>query len=125
MKITTEQALQWCAEIVPEWYACDEYERPYSGTGPLFLFDEGECDYRYPFDDRDHAARLVEAFVHNDELHEQISLQASYLRCLMDQIEQVGHRVTDDFAMNTATARQRTLAVLSAYKGEMVEVEGE
>ena len=123
MKITTETALQWCAEIVPEWYACDEYERPYSGTGPLFLFDEGECDYRYPFDDRDHAARLVEAFV--GDSRENCRDWQDNLQFIIPSVDGKDSPDWEYYFEITATARQRTLAVLSAYKGEMVEVEDE
>ena len=113
MKITTETALQWCAEIVPEWEFQDERE-----------WGKGYCcyirDYRGHVDiwnDRNAAARLVEAFV--DGHGDGCDRAEKFTECLHAFL----FPLDNEYALITATARQRTLAVLSAYKGEMVEVE--
>ena len=102
MKITTEQAWQWCAEIVPEW------------DGLFDIYFKRMPDV---WNDRNASARLVEAFV--DGHGDGCDRAEKFTECL----HAVLFPLDNEYALITATARQRTLAVLSAYKGEMIEVE--
>ena len=118
MKITTETALQWCAEIVPEWEV-------YSNEGRFWLAISIDAMTSDPLDNRDDADRLVEAFVGEPDALEYLRRIRKFTDYLTEIASVHGHPEIDYFAKLTATARQRTLAVLSAYKGEMVEVEYE
>lgn len=105
MKITTETALQWCAEIVPEW------------DGLFDIYFKRMPDI---WNDRNASARLVEAFVGEDYKREKLYEQAVHRQIAGE----LGGYIST-YRMMRATPREQALAVLSAYKGEMVEVEDE
>ena len=110
-----------CAEIVPEWEFQDERKWG-KGFGRYIRDDRGHVDI---WNDLNTAARLVEAFVGENYKRENYKREKLYEQAVHRQIAGELGGYISTYRMMRATPREQALAVLSAYKGEMVEVEDE